>query len=180
MNCPVCNKAGLSEDTIHCPQCDSDLSGLLLIKNTQQKYQTIENENIEANKKLAASKKYSLALIFLFSTLFVLGIVFFLWYKNEQDNKYVRNNHHLNNQIDSLQAANQSKTIKINELESAIINKQKSQKIKYCVRKGDNLWTIAKFFYNNPHKHSKIYDDNKSVLEKGLFAGDTIIIKLDN
>jgi len=181
MNCPICNKGGLSEKTLLCPQCDSDLSGLLLIKNVQHIYETIEKENIETKSKLIQSKKYKLIFTALFSILLTIGIVSFLWYKNEQENMYSQNNHFLNSKIDSLQTANQANNIKINELENTIeINKRKSNEIKYCVRRGDNLWKIATFFYNNPHKHTKIYEENKNVLENGLFVGDTIIIKLDN
>lgn len=181
MNCPICNKAGLSENTSRCPQCDSDLSGLLLIKNAQKKYENIEAKNIEVNKKLKISKKNKLIYISIFSILVAIGIVFFVWYKKEQNIKYIQNSDFLSNKIDSLQTINQDKINKINELENFIAsNKPTSNEIKYCVRKGDNLWKIATFFYNNPHKHTKIYEDNRNILEKGLFAGDTLIIKIDN
>lgn len=36
----------------------------------------------------------------------------------------------------------------------------------YVVKKGDNLWNLAKSFYGSGKKHTKLYNANKSVIEK--------------
>lgn len=43
-------------------------------------------------------------------------------------------------------------------------NKAKTKK--YIVKKGDNLWNLAKKFYKDGKKQTKIYNANKSVIEK--------------
>lgn len=43
-------------------------------------------------------------------------------------------------------------------------NKAKTKK--YTVKKGDNLWNLAKKFYKDGKKQTKIYNANKSVIEK--------------
>lgn len=48
------------------------------------------------------------------------------------------------------------------ELEVANNSKQKT----YTVKKGDNLWNLAKKYYGSGSKMSKLYKANKSVIEK--------------
>ncbi|RHC64162.1 LysM peptidoglycan-binding domain-containing protein [Anaerobutyricum hallii] len=43
-------------------------------------------------------------------------------------------------------------------------NKAKTKK--YIVKKGDSLWNLAKKFYKDGKKQTKIYNANKSVIEK--------------
>lgn len=45
-------------------------------------------------------------------------------------------------------------------------NSKTSSQKKYTVKKGDCLWNIAKKFYKDPTKWKKIYNANKSTIEK--------------
>ena len=56
--------------------------------------------------------------------------------------------------------------------------KASNAKRTYTVKKGDSLWSIAKKFYGNGSKTSKIYDadTNKKVTEKSLYVGEVLVI----
>src|ERR1017187_730163 len=38
MNCPICQKAGINDEAIICPQCNSDLSQLHLLTRMENKF----------------------------------------------------------------------------------------------------------------------------------------------
>lgn len=53
-----------------------------------------------------------------------------------------------------------------------------ASRYKYAVKKGDNLYTIAKFFYGNGNLYPQIMRDNNLPEGASIQAGDSLIIDL--
>ena len=51
----------------------------------------------------------------------------------------------------------------------------------YEIKKGDTLWKVAKEFYGNGNKYTKIFDANKEVIKDAnlIFPGQKIRIPMD-
>lgn len=59
-----------------------------------------------------------------------------------------------------------AKAKKTNPKKSTSTKKAKTKDKNYTVKKGDTLWAIAKKYYGSGNKYTKIYNANKTVIEK--------------
>jgi hypothetical protein len=170
MNCPICDKAGLAEDAKFCPQCDSNLSGFVLLKKVTTKQDVLKNTQKQVTEQLHKSQtaKKRIIVVSLLGSVLLASCGF--WLYSEKTSAY--------NQVikekDSLQNVVAEKQATINKLE--IQNQETS--IKYVVRKGDNLIKISRIFYANGNQYREIIKDNNLQENHTLFAGDTLTIKL--
>ncbi len=153
--CPVCGKSGLpdySKIPSVCPQCNSDLNGYFLIGQAQKAIQ-------RKNRVLAG-----LFLCFFVSmTLLVLAAQRI--YNSEEENSGL---------------AGDKNQINLRNLEflTAETNREENIQIRYVIRKGDNLSTIARFFYGDWRHYKQIMIDNLILDEFHLIPNDTLLIKV--
>jgi nucleoid-associated protein YgaU len=172
MNCPICKKAGLSDDTKVCPQCDTNLVGFDLISKIARNQENLISEKEKTAKEfkyLKAKNKYSL-LFSLMLILIIIGISFFYISNISNSNLVVTLKQNLlTNLVKVKQLENENKQLKMNV-----------KTYKYVVKKGDNLIKISRIFYGSGTNYYNIIKDNNLQPNFKLFVGDTLIIKLKN
>ena len=107
----------------------------------------------------------------------VLSIVLLgLFLKSNSDkNEVITKNEVLNESIAELKIINV--VTKEKDLTQPIAE-NKDTEIKYVVRKGDYLYKIAKFFYNDGSKYKQIESDNNLEQPYILKVGQVLIIKI--
>lgn len=180
MNCPICDKAGLAEDAQFCPQCDSDLSGFVLVKKVATKQSALNDNQKKITEQLQKSQTTK-RIIIVASLCGVLLITSFgFWLYSEKTSAYSQELNLAKSEKDSLQKIVTDKQATITKLEAEKQQLEKQEtSIKYVVRKGDNLIKISRFFYGNDNQYREIMKDN-NLQESNytLFAGDTLTIKL--
>lgn len=180
MNCPICDKAGLAEDAQFCPQCDSDLSGFVLVKKIATKQSALNDNQKSITEQLQKSQttKRNIIVVSLCGVLLITSFGF--WLYSKQTSAYNQELNLSKLERDSLQKIVTDKQETINKLETEKQQLEKQEtSIKYVVRKGDNLIKISRLFYGNDNQYREIMKDN-NLQESNytLFAGDTLTIKL--
>jgi hypothetical protein len=180
MKCPICDKAGLAEDAKFCPQCDSDLSGFVVVKKIATEQSTLNDNQKKITEQLQKSQITKRNIIIV-SLCGVLLITFFgFWLYSEKISAYNQVLNLAKSEKDSLQRVVTDKQVTINKLatEKKQLENQETS-IKYIVRKGDNLIKISRLFYSNDNQYREIIKDN-NLQESNytLFVGDTLTIKL--
>ncbi len=179
MNCPICDKAGLAEDAKFCPQCDSDLSGFVLVKKVTAKQEELKSTQKQVTEQLHKSKTAKKRIIVVSLLGGILLTSFGFWLYAEKISAYNQTINLIKTEKDSLQSIVTKKQTTINKLE---IEKQQLEQqetgIKYVIRKGDNLIKISRLFYANDNQYREIMKDNNLQENYTLFAGDTLTIKL--
>ncbi len=160
-NCPICNKAGLSDYTTNnviCPQCNSDLKAFNLLN-------AISNSN---------KSKIMTPLLMGISCFSLL--LFVLYIKSYSDIKYlVKNNIILEAKISRTNEAYLKLKIK-SDLQKK--SEKLDTKIKYVVKRGDYLYKIAQFFYNDGSYYRQIELDNNIKQPNNLKVGQILNIKI--
>ncbi|MGH2575705.1 MAG: LysM peptidoglycan-binding domain-containing protein [Ignavibacteria bacterium] len=153
MNCPVCNKADISLDKPACPECGSDLEGLLYVSRLD-----------ESIKKL---NKTFLIIIIIASLIIIASIIrlFTLYDSRSEANIQIEK---YKNEVSSLKSNADSLNRIIKNLSPQNLQKEVSEssgdfKI-YVVKSGDSLWKIAQQYLSDGNKYLKIASDNN--LEK--------------
>lgn len=180
MNCPICDKAGLSEDAQTCTQCDSDLTVFLLLNQMEISANILRNSQKKATEQLQKSLTIKRSIIAVSLLVGLLLTSYGFWFYSEKTTEYRQMMSLVQTEKDSLQKVvfeNQALIHHINTQKQKL-EKQKTN-IKYVVRKWDNLIKISRFFYGNDNQYLEIMKDNN--LQEGnftLFVGDTLTIKL--
>lgn len=181
MNCPICEKAGLPENAHTCPQCNSDLSGFLLLQKIGTKQQSLEKDKAVVTEKLQKNKVISRNTLIFSNVIFLFLIAFSLWFSSTKQAKLAQVAENRQKEKDSLKTllAEKQELVAKTETENQVLKNQ--QKVfKYGVRKGDNLIKIARFFYGSAAKYREIMKENNLQEDAPLLTGDTLIIKLKN
>ncbi|MCB0537948.1 MAG: LysM peptidoglycan-binding domain-containing protein [Bacteroidetes bacterium] len=160
-NCPICNKAGLSDYTknnVVCPQCNSDLKAFMLL-----------NSISKPNKSKIG--------IYLIIGVSLLSVVFLgLFLKSNSDKKeLIAKNVILNDSISKIQIVD---VVKETTEEVQPIAEKQEATIKYVVKKGDYPYKIAQFFYNDGSKYTQIEADNNLEQPYILKVGQILTIKI--
>lgn len=186
MNCPICEKKGIDDESPYCPQCNTELTPFFLIKKVRNKQSDLENINKESKKKVESYKtKYNTFLV-ISLLLFVCFIVLCTWncwgVNNEKPNTSNAETNSSSINIDSLKGLllQKDKSIDIlNDSISSIKNETyKSDVFMYVVKRRDNLSKIASFFFGDGNAYHKIMEDNQ--LENSVISkGDTLQLKLN-
>jgi len=160
-NCPICQKPGLEDFTLKpivCPQCNSDLKGFLLINSTN---------------KETKSKIRKLVLFFTSSIIVFLGVFLTIYFSV-----------HNNSQSTDVKDLNATDSIYyyknyISKLQKDINSRiDKMSHFNYIVKPGDNLSSIAQFFYNDWRLYKIIEKDNHLSEGQLLIPKDTLKISL--
>lgn len=162
-NCPVCNKAGITDFTTHhvvCPQCNSDLKAYLLLHS-------ISNSNPSTIKRLA-----------LVGVLILTLALSFLYFMTLNENKALTTT---NSQLLQLRdTISNLKTDLALKSKNLIVIESKSSDVifRYSVKQGDYPSKIAEFFYNDWRMYKKIETDNNLSQPYVLKVGQQLIIEL--
>jgi nucleoid-associated protein YgaU len=179
MKCPICQKAGLADDASHCPQCNSDLSGLHRLRNISVATAPVAEARI-TDVPSKSTNKTPAVLLGAAALLFVSAVVLF-WRKPNDTNLYGATN------IESVRSANDSLNAiivamsKENKVDKTANSPEKSQTTPYIyvAKKGDNLARIAHYFYGNASAYPQILKDNNLPDNYLLLVGDTLTLKLN-
>lgn len=145
MICPICQKAGIRDESLNCPQCNSDLSQLQLIKQLENKFNNW--------KKVKSFILYGLSIIILA----LIGIILYL--KINYTDTLIPNSNVVNN-TDSIEYYRYKYLSVSKEVESLKSVDSAKVYINYKVKKGDTLSKIALMFYNEVKMINKIASDN--------------------
>lgn len=164
MNCPVCDKSGLPDFTLNpttCPQCNSDLSGFVVIEKGKLKFHQILNR-----------QKWLLLLI---AILVIISSISFIKRPNIQ--KYASEVQIKDSIITALNSELNQKEKEIQQLKepSKVSNEIE---FKYVVKKGDNLSKIAYIFFNDWEMYKTIQEDNNLKPGDLIMPKDTLTIKI--
>lgn len=148
MNCPICKKAGLADEALTCPQCNSDLSQFHLITSIENKLATIN--------KIRIMTIFTLAII-------VIGysVFYFATKKLENNNKNDSSTSTHKNLVDSTAFYRHKYFLASQTIDSLKNSKPSTTIIQYKVRAGDNLSTIAYKFYSDVSKARKLAQENE-------------------
>lgn len=181
MDCPICDKKGLSGNETHCPQCESDLTGFHIIKAVDHYQKSIEIDLTKA-KEAENRNKRSLRNIYTISALIVI-ILFttVIWLTTDKNNKLDAVKAHYQAENDSIVNLLNTNRELVNKLEQKNDSLKNDQKyVRYIVRSGDNLTKVAQLFYGKSSLYVNIMKDNALTENEILYPGDTIMIKLKN
>lgn len=164
MDCPVCEKKGISDYTreeIICPQCDSDLSSYKYIHDLK---------SAQGDRKIFTP----LSIIIL---LLAIAIPAFLV------NSEKRTKSELDSTILELQGQLNDQSLKVNELRFSVEVLKDSLSsprfMTYVIQKGDSPWILSKRFYGTPLKFKLIQEDNNLIGSTKFHPGRTLKIRIE-
>lgn len=153
MICPICNKEGLEQTALKCPQCNSDLEQFQIVSQIEMRL-------------LSSKRKRNLPAIIVCLILLLTIAIVYVVNTNEQ-----KNVHHseADGIVDSLNLYKNKFTVATKHIDSLEQTKPFIV-IDYRVRQGDNLHTLASMFYNDATRASDLAREN------GLRNPDIILI----
>lgn len=180
MNCPICDNVGLLESANFCPQCESDLSGYILLENIKNQQGRLEEEQEELSSKVLNEEARKRNLMILSSALLIVCLGFMIWLYTLQSDKVLVDNK-AKILSDSLISVIEEKDSQIENLENENTNGRKENiSVKYVVKRGDNLMKIARFFYNDKTRYKDIIEANNLIRKAPILIGDTLTINLND
>jgi nucleoid-associated protein YgaU len=160
-NCPICNKAGLPDFTINevnCPQCNSQLKAFLLLNS------------------ISSSNKKKPGIYFLWGLALLTVLFFGLFLKSTNEKNLAHNNNIILR--DSITNLVGQKIVLEKIIKERQINRANESTLKYVVKKGDNLYKIAQFFYGDGNMYKQIEADNNLKQPYSLKIGQILLIKI--
>jgi hypothetical protein len=171
MDCPICHKVGLDQETALCPQCDSDLSCFPLLDSMAAGQQMLKQrlaENDTAIKRHRAGKHMALALCGALACLcLVLAGLFYAVRANNQA------------ELGSLQSEILSlRDSLMKDIPQTGTETVSRPPFRYVIQKGDNLAKITRIFYGEATCCDSLRVNNDLRDDGLIFAGDTLLIKL--
>jgi nucleoid-associated protein YgaU len=180
MECPICDKAGLPENAMICPQCDSDLSGFILIQKVATQKQLSEKQRLELKQELQKNKIQKRNVLLLSSAFILLLFCTSLWLWSDEKGTSPLSPYE-QFKTDSLVNLIEEKEALIYQTkeENEALKSQKGQ-LKYVVKEGDYLIKISRFFYGDEEHYLDIIQENNLQDNAALLVGDTLILNLQN
>jgi hypothetical protein len=145
MICPVCKKAGIKEEDLICPQCNSDLSQLKLVSQLESKINKWKRRNYLLLSGVAL-------LLIILTGIFLYTKVNLTIQSRLNSSLIIKSDSLAYYRHQYLTVSKEIDAIKDNGLAKVYIN--------YRVKKGDNLSSIARIFYSDINLASKIAIDN--------------------
>ena len=185
MICQVCKKNVLSELTMRCPSCGTDLSVLHKLEEVQDKYvknakyRTLLEGNIanQAQHKDAETAKWKRR-SFRILALFLMIPLLYKYCFHEKNTNAITVAMPAKN--DSIVAYIANLETKINDLQqdTASLNATKTRRIYYTLTKGETLAELGIRFFNNKKAGFRIARDNRLSVDdyKELPVGKTLVI----
>ncbi len=158
MDCPVCHKKDISELSLYCPDCGTDLVQFVMLDQLEEKYVNVVKKRIAQEGELVQLQKQyeednSKSRRRINSLIFLLMLLPFwnYWCRPKQIVKEIQPDLRVDTlsfKIDSLK--------KVEEMVRTNI----VHKVQYRIKEGDNLESLGKLFYNNPQAGYQIGKDN--------------------
>ena len=145
MICPVCQKAGIRDEDLSCPQCNSDLSQLKLVTQLEFKIRKWKKKN---------------TVLFSGFTILVLILTTIIVYSQVSFKRESRLNSTMFNRPDSVEYYRQKYVSTLKEANDYKDSNLAKVYVNYRVKKGDNLSSLALIFYDDILLASKIATDN--------------------
>ena len=196
MNCPVCSTTDLSDDTINCPHCQSDLETFQLIVKANQQRQT-HRKLISALGVFAAVTAIGWASVGIFSGKTESGpteispeVKLQGEVRTPADSELIAM---LTTENASLKSENSSLTEKLNapapkvvekvvKAEKPVVKTEKTSAVKaiaetesgtiiHTVRKGDTFWIISRKYFGKGTHYKQIAKDNGMTTKQKLHKG---------
>lgn len=169
MDCPVCKSSGISEDARNCPQCNSDLEGLNLLKRIEKSNKNRFNFGI-------------VMFVLLVVTIAVWLITLTLARNSDRDidniaevEKFSDLKSELERSKNEILKLKSEKKELSNQL-SEVITEKENRVETYIVKEGETLFTIARRVYGNGYKYVDLAKDNNIDAANSIVAGQELKI----
>jgi cell division protein FtsB len=163
MDCPVCKKTAIPDESRFCPSCQADLEIYPLIGQIEKKHRT----------------RFWISLILgLLAIIFLAGWIITSVSGNGK-NRLESLRRELNLKIDSLSLANVDLKAKNDEMSVKLAESpgaQARQQSTYTVKEGESLFIIARKIYGNGFKYDQIVADNKIADPDRIMPGQKLVI----
>lgn len=192
MNCPVCNTTDLAEDTLQCPQCQSDLEVFRML--------------VEASEERQKSRKIisALGLVAAVTAIGWSSVGFFSAPSSPaKEQEVVELAPVITEQNESRPMPSDSELIEMLREENALLKSAKTTSVKntvepaakssiskgestrkgdivHTVKNGETLWILARKYYKDGSKYKKIARDNGISHKKRLSKGMKLTIKMND
>jgi len=169
MDCPICNFREITEPTMVCPRCNSDLEAILLTRKIGRK-----------NMNLIVFGIIVSALAFVCLVFLIIGII----NKGDMTKKSEitmtpEEVTALKGDIENIRAVNSELQITNTDLLSKLSAMEKANAKReqiYLVREGESLFNIARKILGNGYKYLDIARDNNITDPDKLLTGQKLII----
>jgi len=163
MTCPICQKAGINDEAVICPQCNSDLSQLHLLTRIENKFSNWRKRNS--------------ILVIVFSIV-ILSLIVILLYPKMDNTAIANSSKALSESIDSTNYYRKKYFAVSQKIDS--LNKIEKDKafINYKIKSGDNLSKIALMFYDDASMANKIAEDNGLQNANWIVANQNLKIEI--
>jgi len=150
MNCPVCNKTGISLETTTCPQCGSDLEAVIYINHLSRNLRRV-------NKNLTIT-----AIVVAVTVIVLLFRLNMLYHDRHELRTEIHNLQQENNSLKSSLDSIKSSLKKITATESGTQQQTGSRaEVKiHVVKYGDSLWKLAQKYLGDGNKYTTLAADN--------------------
>jgi cell division protein FtsB len=171
MNCPICKHSDISELSIKCPECGSDLAQLTMIDQLEEKYVSdvkrrvaLEGEQVFLKKayeqEIAGYRRRTNRLI-------ILLLLFPLLFKLCKKEKPVLTDQQakiesLQQEINQMHRDKVALQHEISSLSTALESCRATQvrSVNYTIKEGDRLSELGLLFFNNMKAGYQIGNDN--------------------
>jgi len=164
MNCPICQKAGVNDESVICPQCNSDLSQFHLLTRMENKFTNWRKIN-------------SISLIVFI--IVIIALIVLLLYPKMDNNTIANHQKSPRKTIDSTEYYRNKYFVVSHKIDSLNKIAEARSFINYKVKYGDNLSKIALMFYDDVGMAYTIAEDNKLKNANRIFVNQSLIIEID-
>ncbi|MBN1340349.1 MAG: LysM peptidoglycan-binding domain-containing protein [Bacteroidales bacterium] len=165
MQCPVCNKSGIPEEAITCPECQSDLQSLHLIEKIDKSHRN----------RLYLSVILAVALLLVAAAWIFTGLN--------------RSSHGTKESVDAgnalitestvmseLKAENAALAAANEKLTAEITQLKAKKETGYVVKEGESLFTIARKIFGNGFRYTEIAEANNIADPNKIVVGQKLKI----
>jgi len=163
MDCPVCKKTAIPDESRFCPSCQADLEVYPIIGQIEKKHRA----------------RFWISLVLgLLAIIFLAGWIITSVSGNGK-NKLESLRRELSLKIDSLNMANVNLKAKNDEMSAKLAElpgTKSRQQSTYTVKEGESLFIIARKIYGNGFKYDQIVADNKLADPDKIAAGQKLVI----
>ena len=171
MKCPICDKVGLADGTLECPQCNSDLSQFGLLDRLEENSVTSRKRRTVLSVIVAILLVSTLILVFRLNTISEIR-------KEKIDNQHKDDFSNVAESKDSTLFYKAKLSLALHTVDS-LTELSKTVTINYIVNSGDNLLKIAFQFYRNYEKVQEIVENNNLKDPNMIFRDQVIKIEIE-
>ncbi len=183
MDCPVCHHQNISEFATICPKCDSDLVQFTLLDSIEERYvsnikQKIANEGDLVSMEKQFEKELSSTkgkINWMLMLMMLMPLIYFTCGKKTVPTTVKTIPSEDKRQLEILTSENKTLKAELSKLKAEQFN---VEKIRYVMKKGDNLYDLGKMFFDNPEVWKQVKEYNDITNSRRMMPGDTIFLSL--